>query len=532
MVKLYDHRGNEVDTSVLQEAQSDRQEARIGMLYREYAGHPSRGLTPARLAHILEDAERGQIKAQCELFEDMEEKDAHIFSELSKRKRALLGLDWRIEPPRNASAAEKKYAEQLTEMIQDIENFEDVLLDMADAIGKGFANLEYEWELLGREWMPKEIIHRPQSWFMLNPDDQNELRLRDNSGRGAELQPFGWIQHVHKAKSGYIARAGLHRILAWPFLFKNFSVRDLAEFLEIYGLPLRLGKYPSGATKEEKATLLRAVMQIGHAAAGIIPEGMAIEFQEAAKGAADPYQAMMDWCEASQSKAILGGTLTTTAANTGLGSNLGDVHNEVRHDLRDSDTIQIGSTLSRDLVYPLCVLNGIRVENRRRMYRFKFDVQEPEDFVAFSQALPELVKSGVRIPVSYPNDKLGIPQPGEGEAVLQLSEAQPEKPAIAQKTVALKVQSDISGGERDHSAYPDQQALDVALESIAPEQYRDQAVAALKPAVSMVMASADYSEVYDHLAESFPAMDTADLEETLARILFVADVWGRLSSEL
>ncbi|WP_308197178.1 phage portal protein family protein, partial [Achromobacter xylosoxidans] len=40
-------------------------------------------------------------------------------------------------------------------------------------------------------------------------------------------------------RSGYIARTGLFRVLAWPWLFKNFAVRDLAEFLEIYGLPLR-----------------------------------------------------------------------------------------------------------------------------------------------------------------------------------------------------------------------------------------------------------------------------------------------------
>ncbi|MFP3599880.1 DUF935 family protein, partial [Chryseobacterium sp. SIMBA_029] len=61
-------------------------------------------------------------------------------------------------------------------------------------------------------------------------------------------------------------------------------MRDLAEFLEIYGLPMRLGTYPGGATEDEKFTLLRAVMDIGHRAAGIIPQGMQIDFKEAAKG--------------------------------------------------------------------------------------------------------------------------------------------------------------------------------------------------------------------------------------------------------
>src|SRR5699024_7154485 len=132
---------------------------------------------------------------------------------------------------------------------------------------------------------------RPQRWFRLpqNAPYSRELRLRDNSVDGESLQPFGWIVHQHAARPGHFARSALGRVLAWPFLFKNYSVRDLAEFLEIYGLPMRLGTYPPGASDREKATLLRAVTSIGHAAAGIIPEGMAIEFQEAAKGASDPY---------------------------------------------------------------------------------------------------------------------------------------------------------------------------------------------------------------------------------------------------
>ncbi|WP_420480586.1 phage portal protein family protein [Pseudomonas aeruginosa] len=29
---------------------------------------------------------------------DMEERDAHLFAEMSKRKRAILGLDWAVAP--------------------------------------------------------------------------------------------------------------------------------------------------------------------------------------------------------------------------------------------------------------------------------------------------------------------------------------------------------------------------------------------------------------------------------------------------
>lgn len=429
MTQILDQFGNPIRRDVLAEPQT----ARLGHLAQEFAGHPSRGLTPPRLARILEAAEAGDLTAQAELFMDMEEKDGHIFAEMSKRKRALLTLDWDVVAPRDACQAEQDDAAWLRDVLLDMDNFEDVLLDALDAIGHGFAALEIAWQRTGREWLPAAIHHRPQSWFQLDHATRTQLRLRDHSLDGATLTPFGWILHTHKAKSGHLARAGLHRVLAWPFLFKNYSVRDLAEFLEIYGLPLRLGKYPAGASDTEKATLLRAVAGIGHNAAGIIPEGMAIDFQEAAKGTHDPFEAMIGWCERTQSKAILGGTLTSQADGAASTNALGNVHNEVRHDLLVSDARQLAGTLTRDLLYPLLALNrGAR--EPRRLPRLTFDTQEAEDIALYAEALPKLAGIGVKIPVAWAHEKLRIPEPGEDEAVL----GAPTEPPLAVNHAALR----------------------------------------------------------------------------------------------
>ena len=293
----------ELSSKVLVKPQTDN--AKLGHLHSHYASHPSRGLTPAKLAKILSQAEQGDLIAQCELAEDMEEKDGHIFSELQKRRRALLGVEWQIVPPRNASAAEKADSEMLAEQLEDMQILDDLIFDMSDAILKGFSNSEIKWQQQGKLWLPEAFNFKEPSWFMTPPVaadgktavDRNELRLRDNTLEGAALQTFGWVSHVHKTKSGYLGRNGLARVLAWPFLFKNYGVCDLAEFLEIYGLPLRLGKYPTGANKSEKATLLRAVMSIGHNAGGIIPKGMEIDFKEAAKGNKDPFEYMISLME-------------------------------------------------------------------------------------------------------------------------------------------------------------------------------------------------------------------------------------------
>ncbi len=65
-------------------------------------------MTIRRLPRILEAAERGDLAAQADLFEDMIERDGHIFSEMAKRKNALLTLDWSIEPQRTLRAKRKR----------------------------------------------------------------------------------------------------------------------------------------------------------------------------------------------------------------------------------------------------------------------------------------------------------------------------------------------------------------------------------------------------------------------------------------
>jgi phage gp29-like protein len=504
---IVDIHGRPLERETLKEQQTSR----LSQLHSEYADHPSNGLTPPRLAQILRAAEQGDIRAQCELFQDMEEKDAHLLAEIGKRRRALTTVEWQVAPPRNPTATEKAEAEWLNEMLQDLGDFEDLLFDMLDAIGKGFSCIELDWQLVGREWMPGAFNYRESSWFQLDPQTRTELRLRDGTPEGEALNPFGWIIHQHKAKSGYVARGGLYRVLAWPYLFKNYAVRDLAEFLEVYGLPLRLGKYPPGASAQEKATLLRAVVSIGHNAAGIIPDGMAIDFKEAAKGTHEPFDWMVQWAEKSMSKAILGGTLTSQADGKTATNALGNVHNEVRHDLLKSDAKQVATTLRQYLLYPLLVLNKGGDRDPRRLPRFQFDLVEPEDLGVYAEALPQLVDAGLQIPESWVHDKLRIPLPNGKERVLvRPGSAAPG--AAAARVAALKSEQHID-------------PLDDLANQLANEW---QPVAALAEPVQQLLASCKSLEEFrDRLPEIIPQLDVDDLAELIAQGMFAAGLAGQ-----
>ena len=519
---------------------------RSAPLHREFANHPSKGLTPARLADILLAAEQGDMIAQAELYMDMREKDTHIDAEMHKREMAVKKLDWKLEPPRNASATEKKNTKALEELIRDELDIGSIRMDALDAIGHGYSCIELGWgrNSLGK-WFPNQAEHRPPTWFICPPDNRNVLHLRDSgSSYGVPLQPFGWIAHQHKSRAGYIARTGLFRSLVWPYLYKNYSVRDLAEFLEIYGLPIRVGKYPPTASDKEKRDLLRQVLSIGHNAAGIIPDTMQLELATmTGGGSADGFKTMIDWCEGAESKAILGGTLTTQTGANGNRS-LGDVHNEVRLDIRDDDATQLDQTLSTQVVYPMAMLNGLFADNR--CPSFMSDTQEPDDLQLYADALPKLTGIGMRIPTRYAHSKLKIPEPEGNEPVLQASNAakpvpdsgQADPAAAALAALAGDMNTTVSGtnepakvqpGQGDN---PAQQAdIDPTPVSAQTELLAEAAGESIKSMVDTIRAQIEQADsleaLRDGLLNGYGDLDSGELTKVMALAFAAADLAGR-----
>ena len=531
-------------TRIKAETLKDPQTASLVYLHRELHTHPARGLTPSRLARILDEAESGDIRSQADLFEDMEEKDGHIAAELGKRRRALL-LPYAVLPPDNPTASEKSLTDKLRDLIDAVPNFEDVLFDMTDAIGKGFAALEIEWKKEGGWWIPAALTHRPQSWFCLHRGARQELRLRTGATQpdgsiGEPLLPFGWLVHTHRAKSGWLERSAMFRQLVWPYLFKNYSVGDLAEFLEIYGIPVRVGRYPASASEEEKSTLMRALVGIGHNAAGIIPEGMSVEFMDAARGDPEAFKLMMDWCERTQSKVILGGTLTSGADGKSSTNALGLVHNEVRHDLRDSDIRQLNSTLTRQLLHAIATVNGLMHDGLRAPV-MRLQLDDTEDLATFAQALPALVNIGFQIPVQWAQERLGIPQPEAGEDVLH--PAAPMGFGMATANLSAALNSSPSAVASNSSETPNSSGayLGSAMRRNAPPTPNPAAEMAAQlekgaaPAVgawlaqirALVDKAGSLEDLRGGLEALLPDLKPDDFAEAMAQALTAAQLAGR-----
>jgi phage gp29-like protein len=476
-------------------------------------------LTPTRLAQVLRSANLGDLDEFLILAEEMEERDPHYGSVLSTRKLAVSSLPIQVEAA-GESAEEQRHADEVRDIVSD-PDFLACLKDFQDGLGKGYSVVEIGWETSAKQWLPTQFDWRDPRLFTMNTETFMELRLKvDDDPLGEPLAPFKFIVHQPKIKSGISIRGALGRLAAISYMCKSFALSDWMAFAEVFGMPIRVGKYHQSASEPEIATLRRAVASIGSDAAAIMPEKMAIELIERAGSGGDQfYKELSKFLDEQTSKAVLGQTMTT---DNGSSMAQAEVHNEVRADIRDDDATQLANTLNRYLVIPYINLNyGVQ----KRYPRIKLEIAEPEDAEQLARTAQVLVGLGMRISEKGLLARTGMPEPEDENDVLKMPAATAPQPA--------------EGGEEEQpqrAALNRQQALEIALnrQSDSVDDYADDFLEDWEPQMSdMVQPFIDALGDYDSL-EAVRAdlpnlvkkLDPTMLQELLARGLFAARASG------
>jgi phage gp29-like protein len=376
------------------------------------SGYPADGLNPRRLANLLRDADQADPLRYFELAEQVEERDLHYAGVLGTRKRSVSQLDITVTP-----AGEDADSKADAAMIQDWVSRDELqleLFDILDAIGKGVSFTEIVWDTSEGQWLPKKLEWRDPRWFRFDRVDGATPLLRDADG-DVPLQPFKFITATIKAKSGLPVRSGLARIVAWAYMFKKYTERDWAIFTQTFGQPIRVGKYPPGATETDKDTLFSAVANIAGDCAAIVPAGMDIEFvtAENVSAGSDLYLKRADWFDKQVSKAVLGQTSTTDAETGGLGS--GDTHRQVQEDIETADCKALAAILNRDLIQP-----WIQLERgpQKKYPRVSIGRPDEENTTPLIDGIAKVVPLGVKVGAKFVREKLGIPEPEAGDELL------------------------------------------------------------------------------------------------------------------
>jgi phage gp29-like protein len=514
------------------------------------SGHPAQGLTPERLARLLLSAEQGDAIAYYELAEEMEEKDLHYLALLRTRKLAVAQLPIEVEPA--GDDAEAKEDAKLVKDWLDRDMLESELFDILDAIGKGVSATEIVWDMKPNAWLPRALKWRDPRWFEFDQETGEDLLLRGGAeGVGSpEPLPGGkFIVHFHPSKSGLPIRSGLARIAAWGYMFKNFAIKDWVTFLERYGHPIRIGKYGPAESEENKATLYRALYELGSDAAAAFPETMSVEFVDRKAGTApnDLWRSHAEYIDLQLSKAVLGQTSTTDAVAGGIGNGQANSHSRVADTIERADAKLTAATLNRDLVPPLVMLNR---GPREKYPRLKIGRPEAEDIKVTVETAATLASMGVKIDGNEMRERAGLPaaksdesalkapgqavpanspQDGTGAPPLSGAGKSPANDLLAPlksttgasptDTPTLQSQQAGSGSQRepDPIALTTEEALGDWEALVTPM---------LDPVDFLIGDCSDLGELQSRLSETIEKMGTDAFTEALAKGLFAARVSG------
>lgn len=484
-----------------------------------YSQYPSNGLTPRRLAQIFREADEGNVRRQMELFEEIEEKDPHLFSQMQTRKLAVTGLDWEVQPF-SESDQDKEISEFISQQLMGIENFDTILIDMLDALGKGIAILEIDWGVnaSGNNFIQDiEYVH-PKKLIWDSLTDELKVCTRD-SPFGITFPENKFVIHKYKARSGHTSRAGILRVVAWMYLFKNYDVKDWVAFCEVFGMPLRLGMYDVSASEDDKTQLMEAIISLGTDAAGMVPKNTEIKFIESQKTTSvEIYERLARYCDEQVSKAILGQTLTSDSGGGSFAQS--KTHNEVRHDLTVADAKALAVTIRQDIIRPLVEFNFGQGCN---IPLFTFDCKEAEDQKENMAIYRTLVcEMGLEIPKSHIYQKFNIPKPEEGEDILN--------PQMIRSVIPTDQQElSLKGTDGADEMNQIDQMTAIASKRAEP-MYQEM----LKPLLNIVDKSKSIEDLQMSLMDEktlktlYQELQNPDFEDLLAEGLYLSQLVGRV----
>lgn len=195
---------------------------------------------------------------------------------------------------------------------------------------------------------------------------------------------------------------------ATPFaIYKRGGFGDYAQWIELFGMPQRIGKY-STYDPESRKLLEEAFEKAGSAPWVVIPKESEIETLTHSQGSGkSSYDEFRKACNEEMLITILGQTLTTVQGERGARS-LGEVHLEVEQSKHDSD-IRFVERVLNEQVKPMLEARGLNLQGGRFSFPHRSEPLSVQEIVSLSDI--------IEIPASFIHTKYGIPLPQDGEPI-------------------------------------------------------------------------------------------------------------------
>lgn len=424
---------------------------------------------------------------------------ALVGGNIRRRKAAVLALERGIKRGQAPIKVERFIRDWLTDL-----DLDRIVRELLDAPLFGYQPVELMWQPLGMHLVPEDLLGKPAEWFFYDKDNELRFRSKDAGQDGELCDPQRFV--VARQDATYANPYGFPDLSMcfWPAMFMKGGLKFWVQFTEKYGSPWVIGKHPRGATDAETDLLLDSLEAMVQDAVAAIPDDSSVEIKEASgkAGSATVYRELLEYCRSEINVAMLGQNQTTEKESNRASAEAGA---EVTKDIRDGDAGIVASALNA------CIRLVVDLNFGTDVVAPLYELWEQEEIdKTLAQRDKSLTESGVRFTDAYWKRTYNLE---DGDL------ADTPEPAASSEFAEPTLKPIL-----------DQVALDQVITSLPAELLQEQSEQVTASVIDALLRARTDTEALGLLAEAYPTMDDQALQENLTRLLFMADVWGRLNA--
>lgn len=440
--------------------------------------------------------------------------DTHVAGCIRRRKAAVKAQDWRI------TTTDDDFVTAFITKLFDGLSINKIITEILNAPLYGYQPLEINWHYKDGFILPKSLQAKPAEWFLFDSENKLRFKSKEEPMYGELVSPDKFILATQDASyDNPYGRSDLS-LCFWPAVFKKGGLKYWFEFVDKYGSPAMYAKMPRNATPDEEEKALDALEMLRSSSVGTFPVDSEVMLLDSAnKGASSTvFDEFMRYVKSEISVAILGQDQTTEADSNRASATAGL---EVLEDIRKDDESIVVDVFNR-LIKIVAEKNLGDVE----LPTFEFYEQESVDTIQ-AERDTQLTSQGVRFSKAYYMKTYGLEEEDIEEITSNQSMSSPfmfSEPKESQKN-NKQLEAKIDAAEAQHLEL--ENATDQLLLAIQDGSPID---AWLKPILD-TLTSSNPAEAADKLNELFPLLDTDLLQEKLTNLIFVSELWGRLSAQ-
>lgn len=351
----------------------------------------------SRWRSALISADAGRPKMLFDLYEDLLI-DGVLADAVDKRIKAVLNSELIFQDQSG------KVVDPIMDLLDTLE-WEDLITEIMRSQFYGRSGVEFDF----RTGFNVAVI--PAKHISL---ETNSILINDT-----DMQGIPYVGDNNLLILGKKRNWGLFLKTAPFAIWKRGGFGDYAQWLEIFGMPQRVGKY-SSYDPQSRALLEEALQKAGSAPWCVIPAESNVEtVNNTGNGSSGTsYNDFRKACNEELLITVQGQTLTTIQGDKGARS-LGDVHKDVSEALSKADMRFVEKVLNTYFRSKL-EWQGYPVKGGKFTFPDIAESLDVTELVSLSTILP--------IPRSYIYNKYGIPVPEKGEEVAGSVTPTPKEP--------------------------------------------------------------------------------------------------------